>query len=87
MAPASCKSSKKMLNPRGLDKHEELFRFVPVRVGSEFKFMPFQGEKLEGLFSHSKTFMWQSRQIINMCLLLLKLVILVAVKSQMQYTH
>lgn len=60
MAPASCKSSNKMLNPRGFDKHEELFRFVPVKAGSGFKFMPFQGQKLEGRFSHSKTFMWLS---------------------------
>lgn len=43
MAPVSCKLSKKMLNPRGLDKHEELFKFVPVKAGSQFKFMPFHG--------------------------------------------
>lgn len=41
MAPAICKSSNKILNPRGLDKHEELFRFVPFKAGPEFKFMPF----------------------------------------------
>lgn len=87
MAPASCKSLNKMLNPRGLGKHEELFRFVPVKAGSEFKFSPFQGRKLERLFSHSETCMWLSRCIINTCLLLLKHLIRVAVKSQILYTH
>lgn len=65
MASASCKKSNKILNPRGL-KHEELLKFMPVKAGSEFKFLPFQCQKLEGLFSHSKTFMWLYRRIINM---------------------
>lgn len=64
MVPATCKSSDKMLNPRGLDKREELLKFVPVKAGSEFKFMLFQCQKLEGLFSHSETFTWLYRWII-----------------------
>lgn len=43
--------------------------------------MPFQGQKLKALFSHSKTFMYLSRCIINMCLLLLKHLILIAEKK------